>query len=308
MESFLKKILPALILLVVLTSCSAPTAVPIYIPGTAESSLPTESQELPTQELQPTQEQATPTPKESTPEEVVGSCSERTGNLQPYEIPWGDETLFGSVYTPPCYMESDLRYPVLYLLHGSTETEQQWVDLGLIEAADELIRRGEIAPLLIVLPREDTWIRMAENYFGDNLIQAVIPWIDSNYQTLEDRQYRAIGGVSRGGNWAIRLGLLNWETFGSLGAHSAPLFYLDLYRVPVWLEEIPRGKMPRIYQDISEGDPNLAEAESLHEILRKAGISHDWHLFPGLHNDTYWNSHLEDYLLWYSAGWSDLSN
>jgi enterochelin esterase-like enzyme len=305
MESFIKKILPVLILMVVLASCSSPTTIPIYRPGTEESLSQTDSQVTPTQKPQSTQEQATPTPKESTPEGVAGSCSERTGKVQPYEIPWGEETLFGSVYMPPCYMESDLSFPSLYLLHGSTETDQQWIDLGLIEAVDKLIRRGEIDPLLIVLPREDTWIRMSENYFGDNLVQAVIPWIDSNYRTLEERQYRAIGGVSRGGNWAIRLGLLNWQTFGSLGAHSAPLFYLDLFRVPVWLEEIPRGKMPRIYLDISEGDPNLAEAESLHEILRKAGISHEWLLHPGLHNDTYWNSHLEEYLLWYSAGWSD---
>jgi enterochelin esterase-like enzyme len=192
------------------------------------------------------------------------------------------------------------------MLHGSAVTDQQWVDLGLIEAADDLISRGEIPPLIIVLPREDTWIELAENYFGDHLVQAVIPWIDKQYRTLEERQYRAIGGVSRGGNWAIRLGLLHWQTFGSLGAHSAPLFYMDLFRVPAWLEEIPRGNIPGIYLDISEGDPNLAEAESLHNILRKAGIPHKWLLYPGLHNNTYWSSHLVEYLLWYSAGWSDL--
>jgi enterochelin esterase-like enzyme len=305
MDRFFKIGLPAFILLVVLSSCSAPTAIPIYKPGTAESPAPAESQEPPTQQLLPTQKQTTPTPEESTEVEIDKNCLERTGKVLPYEIPWDEETLFGSVYTPPCYTESDLYYPTLYLLHGSTETDQQWVDLGLIEMADELIRRGEIDPLIIILPREDTWVELAENYFGDNLIQVVIPWIDSEYRTLAERQDRAIGGVSRGGNWAIRLGLLHWETFGSIGAHSTPLFYMDLFRVSIWLDEIPRGNMPRIYLDISEGDPNLAEAETLHDILRKAGISHDWHLYPGLHNDAYWISHLEEYLLWYSAEWSD---
>lgn len=297
---FLKKGLPVLILLAVLTSCSTPTAVPIYKPGTEELPAPTEYQEPPTPTSKPTEEQATPTP-----EEVDESCLERAGKVQAYEIPWGDETLIGSVYTPPCYLESDLRYPTLYLLHGDTKTDQQWIDLGLIEVVDDLISRGEIPPLIIVMPREDTWIRLSENYFADNLVQAVIPWIDSEYRTLAEREYRAVGGISRGGNWAIRLGLLNWETFGSLGAHSAPLFNRDLYRVPAWLDGLPLDSAPRIYQDISEGDPNLAEAESLHEILRKAGVSHEWHLYPGLHNDTYWSSHLEEYLLWYSAGWSD---
>ena len=75
--------------------------------------------------------------------------------------------------------------------------------------------------------------------------------------------------------------------------------------MPAWLEEIPRDSIPRIYLDISEGDKNLAEEEALHEVLRKAGIPHEWQVYPGLHNDTYWSSHLEEYLLWYSAGWSE---
>ena len=59
-------------------------------------------------------------------------------------------------------------------------------------------------------------------------------------------------------------------------------------------------------QDIGDADVNLAEAESFHGILRKAGIFHEWHLYPGLHNDAYWISHLEEYLIWYSSGWGDL--
>jgi enterochelin esterase-like enzyme len=191
------------------------------------------------------------------------------------------------------------------MLHGATETDQQWVDLGLIEVVDNLITQGEIPSLIIILPREDTWVNLKVNFFAENLVQAVIPWVDTEFRTLSERQYRAVGGVSRGGNWALRLGLLEWETFGSLGAHSAPLFYMDLFRVPTWLEEIPRSSIPRIYQDISEGDSNLAEAETLHGILRKAGITHEWHLYPGLHNDAYWTSHLEEYLIWYSAAWSE---
>lgn len=303
MDSFPKKGLPAIILLAILASCSAPTAIPIYKPGTKEPTASAASEESPTPLLQLTQDQADQTP---TPEEVDASCPEEVGTVQPYEIPWDEDTLTGSVYTPPCYLETELRYPTLYLLHGATETDQQWVDLGLITVVDDLINREVIPPLIIILPREDTWVSLHINYFADHLVEAVIPWIDTEYRTLADRDYRAVGGISRGGNWAIRLGLLDWELFGALGAHSAPLFYKDLFRVPAWLEKIPRGSMPRIYQDIGDEDMNLAEAESFHGILRKAGISHEWHLYPGLHNDAYWIYHLEEYLLWYSEGWSDL--
>ena len=57
--------------------------------------------------------------------------------------------------------------------------------------------------------------------------------------------------------------------------------------------------------DIGEDDNNLAEAEALHESLLDEGIPHEWRLYPGLHDQVYWKSHLEEYLRWYSAGWSD---
>lgn len=298
MARSLKIYLPVLILLALLTSCTGSNVSEIYKPGTAVPSEPTPT-------AQPDQEQERPASEDPTPLPTEEDCQETSGSVEAYQIPWGDETLAGSVYLPPCYLESGQRYPALYLLHGATKTDQHWLDLGLAELADDLINRGEIPPLIIILPREDTWIVLSENYFGDNLVQGVIPWMDREYRTLAERDYRAIGGISRGGNWAVRLGLLHWEMFGSVGAHSSPLFYMDLYRLPSWVKDVPRGDLPRIYLDISEGDTNLDEAVALRGVLAKESVAHEWHLYPGLHNDTYWRSHLEEYLLWYSAGWKD---
>lgn len=300
--------LQALILLVLLSSCSTPPIVEIYKPGTVDPAWLTLQEEQPIQTTQPTPVQDTPTPQPSIPAAVEKRCLESAGKFVNYEIPWDDETLAGRIYLPPCYLETGLRYPTLYLLHGATETDQQWEDLGLKEIADDLITQGELSPLIIVMPQEDTWIKLEENYFGDHLIQVVVPWIDKEYQTLAERQFRAVGGLSRGGNWAIRLGLLHWDMFGSVGGHSAPLFYGDIYRLPAWLEDIPEDNFPRVYLDISEGDKYLAEARILQDILEKGGVSPEWHLYPGLHNAAYWSSHLEEYLLWYNAGWSDLDN
>jgi enterochelin esterase-like enzyme len=298
--------LPALILLVLITACSARDTTPVSEPATVDPASPTDHQVQPSQTPQLTQEPDTPATRQPTEDTLEQSCLERVGKVHRYEIQWGDDVLTGSIYTPPCYLESGLSYPALYLLHGATETDQQWEDLGLVEVTDDLIGRGDIPPLIIIMPREDTWVSLKENPFGDLLIQAVIPWVDNEYRTLPERRYRAVGGLSRGGNWALRLGLLHWGMFESLGAHSAPLFYGDLNRLPGWLVDIPDGSIPRIYLDISEGDKYLPEATSLRDILEESGISLEWHLYPGLHNDTYWSSHLEEYLLWYSAGWSDL--
>jgi len=234
------------------------------------------------------------------------SCSETSGEIETYEIPWKGEILTGRIYLPPCYgQDPDLEYPTLYMLHGVTETDQQWDDLGLDEWADTLILEKEISPLIIIMPREITWIILPENPFGDHLITAVIPWIDGNYQTFGNRDYRAIGGMSRGGNWAIRLGLLHWGLFGSIGAHSTPLFIGDLKRVPGWVEIIPSSQTPRILMDIGEDDNNFSDAQALHEYLLGQEIPHEWRLYPGLHDEHYWRLHLEEYLKWYSAGWSE---
>jgi enterochelin esterase-like enzyme len=234
------------------------------------------------------------------------SCSEASGEIETYEIPWRDELLTGRIYLPPCYgSDPEREYPTLYMLHGATETDQQWDDLGLDEWADTLILEKEISPLIIIMPREITWIILPENPFGDHLITAVIPWIDGNYQTLGNRDYRAIGGMSRGGNWAIRLGLLHWGLFGSIGAHSTPLFIGDLKRVPGWIEIIPASQIPRILMDIGEDDNNLADAQALHESLLDLDLPHEWRLYPGLHDEHYWRSHLEEYLKWYSEGWTE---
>lgn len=233
-------------------------------------------------------------------------CSEASGEIETYEIPWKDELLTGRIYLPPCYgSDPDLEYPTLYMLHGALETDQQWDDLGLDEWVDTLISGKEISPLIVIMPREITWIILSENPFGDHMVTAVVPWIDSHYQTVEDRNFRAIGGMSRGGNWAVRLGLLHWGLFGSIGAHSTPLFLGDLKRVPGWVEIIPTSQIPRILMDIGRDDNNHADAEAFHQSLLDQEIPHEWRIYPGLHDEHYWKTHLEEYLKWYSAGWDD---
>jgi enterochelin esterase-like enzyme len=136
-------------------------------------------------------------------------------------------------------------------------------------------------------------------------VKTILPWIDANYRTIPDRQYRAVGGLSRGGNWAVRIGLLHWGLFGSIGAHSTPLFFGDLNRIPGWVEVIPESLLPRIMIDIGEGDNNLAESDEFHQQLIELGVPVDQNLYPGLHHESYWREHLEEYLRWYSAGWTE---
>ena len=248
-----------------------------------------------------------PVTQTTSPNTEKPGCSEITGSIESYLISRGDIEISGSIYTPPCYSsELDIKYPTLYLLHGATEDDQQWIDIGIADTVDQLISESTIPPLIIVMPLELTWVALPENPFGDYLVTELLPWVDAEYRTLADRDYRAIGGISRGGNWSLRIGLLHWGMFGSIGAHSTPLFYGDLERIPGWIEVIPDSHLPRIYLDIGDGDNNLEAFQNLEQLLVKLEIPHSRFIRLGLHDNVYWRSHLEEYVLWYSSGWENL--
>lgn len=210
------------------------------------------------------------------------------------------------VYLPPCYASDlDRRYPTLYLIHGQSSTDDQWERLGAGEKASELIATGEISPFLIVMPRDRVWTQPTEDNFGIVMVEELIPLIDAAYRTLPDRSYRAVGGLSRGAGWAVHLGLSQWQLFGAIGAHSLPVFWTDTYHIRSWLNEIPPEEMPRIYMDIGEKDrPEImASAVWFEELLTSQNIPHEWYLYPGYHEEAYWEGNLERYLRWYAQEW-----
>lgn len=211
-----------------------------------------------------------------------------------------------SIYLPPCYDQQPLaRFPLLVLVHGMNYHHDQWDRLGADEAADRLIAAGEAPPFLILLPRDRSWAQPSEDPFGAVLVEKLVPYVDENYRTRQERAYRAIGGLSRGAGWAVHLGLSHWELFGAIGGHSPPIFWEDTSKVRGWLDAIPQAQLPRIYLDIGEKDrPSILESARWFEnLLTEKGIPHEWYLFPGYHEEAYWSAHVEQYLRWYSSTW-----
>jgi len=203
------------------------------------------------------------------------------------------------VYLPPCYEEETWRmYPVLYLIHGLHMSEKTWDELGADEAADELIAGDEVPPFIIVMPRAPD-----DDRFTEAVAAELVPYIDSHYRTAADRASRAIGGMSRGGGWAARIGLQYPELFGALGFHSPAIFNADEDKVWRWLNALSKNLHPRIYIDIGQADAQPDSAQWLDSALTERGIDHDYHLNPGGHTAAYWTTQLPDYLRWYAAAW-----
>ncbi|MBI5943708.1 MAG: hypothetical protein HY864_05015 [Chloroflexi bacterium] len=210
------------------------------------------------------------------------------------------------IYLPPCYESSaDLRFPVLYLLHGQTYTDDQWIRLGVPQIADHLIQAGEIIPFIIVFPDDRYWNLEAGSGFGDRLINAVIPFVDENYRTLADRDYRSLGGLSRGGGWAIELGFAHPELFGALGLHSPAIKVKDGPHIERIIKALPEKDHPLLWLDIGDVDPELASVIPFEEKLTGNDYVHEFHLYPGGHTEDYWGDHAEEYLRWYAQRWME---
>jgi len=208
------------------------------------------------------------------------------------------------VYTPACYrQQTNRRYPVIYLLHGGEHNEEHWDNVGVDEAADTLIAGGMIPPLLIVLPdggQDFGTLKGNPPPFARYLHGELIPLIDAAYRTLADRDHRALGGISYGAAWALLLAARYADTFGAVGAHSAAIgtfngIYPDI-------AALAAGKL-RIYVDVGDHDGLRKPAAAFAAALTRAGVPHEFHIFPGRHIESYWNSHLTDYLRFYAQGW-----
>jgi enterochelin esterase-like enzyme len=210
------------------------------------------------------------------------------------------------IYLPRCYDEkTEQRYPVLYLLHGQTYTDDQWIRLGTVEVIDDLILSGESVPFIIVFPDDRYWNLPPGPGFGQRLVEALIPYIDNTYRTLADRNHRAIGGMSRGAGWALRLGLTHWDLFGTIGLHSLAVLQKDVSATRNWLVDIPPSSRPRIFMDIGDNDQELEMARRVETQFTDLGLSHEWHLYTGAHTEEYWSAHVEEYLRWYVEGWNN---
>lgn len=307
---------PLLTLIAILTLVTACSSESPVTPGTATqdtatvTASPTEpSTVTPTPSLQPSNTPTwTPTPTERPPTPTRPACLDQGGRIAFGEVRTNQLPLPLSyrIYLPPCYddMESS-RYPVLYLIHGQNYNDDQWDRLGIDETADALIADGEMPPLIIVMPRDRSWSQPTEDNFGLVVAEQLLPYIDQNFRTKTERSYRAIGGLSRGAGWALHLGFSRWEEFGAIGMHSLPVFHTDLPDIRAWLDTIPRQSLPRIYMDLGDRDrPQISKSAIwFEELLTEKRIPHEWHLYPGYHEEAYWQEHVEEYLRWYAQNW-----
>lgn len=246
------------------------------------------------------------------------------------------------VLLPPSYdANSTRRYPVLYFLHGLGEDEQILLTSGGWNVIQALWEQKQIGEFLVVTPSADRSFyvdsRDGRARYEDFLIREFLPFIEGRYRIRAERRYRGVSGVSMGGYGALRLAFRYPELFGSVSAHSAalveklpgaagsdpreealarilgPAFGSPFDRA-FWERQSPftlarNGPRPRglrIYFDCGTEDEFGfdAGAEAFHNLLLSRGIPHEFHLYPGGHNWSYFAQHLPASLEFHSRAFS----
>jgi enterochelin esterase-like enzyme len=136
------------------------------------------------------------------------------------------------VYTPPGYEAGEGKFPVFYLLHGASDSDDSWSTVGRAGfIMDNLIAANKGKPMLVVMPAGHTGPfrtgggpRPAVDEFAEDFLKDIVPHIEKNYRVHTDRKDRALAGLSMGGGQTLNIGIPNLEKFGYLGVFSSGVF------------------------------------------------------------------------------------
>lgn len=141
---------------------------------------------------------------------------------------------FVSVYLPPGYnSHPNQRYPVIYLLHGFTDSDDKWFGLvkhfvNVPEIADRAMSSGASKEMMIVMPNAYTSLEgsfyaksVATGDWENFVVSELVQYVDSHYRTIANRESRGLAGHSMGGYGTVRLGMRHPEVFSSVYALSA---------------------------------------------------------------------------------------
>ena len=125
------------------------------------------------------------------------------------------------VYTPPGFnANGKIKYPVLYLIHGGSDTEETWTKVGRANLiADNLIAQGTAVPMIIVMPYGNVRPKPMPDFTKD-VMNDIIPFIEANYPVLTDSKHRAVAGFSVGGGQTLNIGLTNTDKFAYVCSYA----------------------------------------------------------------------------------------
>jgi enterochelin esterase-like enzyme len=250
---------------------------------------------------------------------------------------WYDSSVTGSwrhalVYTPPDYdAQTRTRYPVLYLQHGGGEDETGWIRQGHANfILDNLIASGAAKPMIIVMangyaqragqtppslagkpfgsPEAMRAMQEMAQAFEDDVTQALIPFIDSNFRTVTKRDDRAMAGLSMGGMQTFQVTFDHLDLFSYIGGFSgaAGAFVLGNQKLDpktafngaIADPDAFAKRVHLLWIGVGTDEPAMMHAGlvRMHTSLTDANIKHVFYESPGTaHEWQTWRRDLKDF-------------
>src|SRR5690606_8114985 len=160
----------------------------------------------------------------------------------------------------------------------SNEDDGQWVRLGLPEVLDQAIADGAFPPMIAVMPFGE-WIANQNQFdtvsWENVFLTELMPLVESAYRIDARRETRAIGGISRGGFWALEIAFRHPDLFSAVGGHSAfldPDHAPDDYNPLDLALNAPGLESLRIWLDRGADDYAAPGLELMDERLAQRGI------------------------------------
>ncbi len=251
---------------------------------------------------------------------------------------WYNSKVTGSwrhalVYLPPNYdTQTKERYPVLYLQHGAGEDETGWVRQGNANfILDNLIAAKSCKPMIVVMaygyahrageapvdlfakgfgsPEMLKAMQDMAAAFEDDVTQALIPYIDSTFRTLPDRDHRAMAGLSMGGMQTFQITLDHLDLFSYIGGFSGAggMLVLGNRKLDpktdyngVFADSAAFGKKVHLlWIGVGTNEPERMRAglQRLHASLLEANVQHIFYESPGTdHEWQTWRRDLKDFV------------
>ncbi len=214
-----------------------------------------------------------------------------------------------AVYLPPSYARSTKRYPVLYLVHGSGDVPESWVNAGHANfILDNLIADGKAKEMIVVMPAGHAVLFNAprdgrannNELFERYLVSDVIPLIESKYRVAPGPSNRVLAGLSMGGGHTIFTGFSHPELFSALGIFSPGLPRdFDTRFASVLKDPKPfNSKVKLIWIACGDNDSTVQypRIKTWAESLEKAGIKESFHTYSGAHTWPVWRMSLADFV------------
>ena len=233
-----------------------------------------------------------------------------------------------NVYLPSGFDKSDKQYPVIYMLHGLSDTYTSWVERGGMQTvADELIGTGELREVVIIMPNaggpdiHNTWngyFNMPGWNYEDFFFKEFLPQVERKYRIISDKGHRAVMGLSMGGGGSTVYCQRHPDMFSSCYAMSA---WLENKQGQVGGKDLKKDKLYYVSNAVNEhsalafidnaddatlqslrtvkwffdcGDDDFLVRLSfeLHMKMKEKGVKSELRVRNGVHNWEYWHTAL----------------